>query len=166
VFTLIQKIAQSDATTVLISGESGTGKDLVAKAIHYESQRSQYPFVAMNCGSLPDTLIESELFGHEKGAFTDAKFAKKGLIELANQGTVLLDEIGDATPSLQVKLLRFIEEKSFKRIGGTKDIEVNIRIIASTNRELEGLVKDGRFREDLYYRLNWMASTSLSQAQL
>ncbi|MFQ5825389.1 MAG: sigma-54-dependent transcriptional regulator [bacterium] len=153
VFTLIRKIAQSDATTVLISGESGTGKDLVAKAIHYESQRFQYPFMAMNCGSLPDTLLESELFGHEKGAFTDAKVAKKGLFELADKGTVLLDEIGDASPSLQIKLLRFIEEKTFKRIGGTKDIEVDVRIIAATNRALDRLVKEGLFREDLYYRL-------------
>ncbi|MFQ6112878.1 MAG: sigma-54-dependent transcriptional regulator [bacterium] len=153
VYALIHKIAQSDATTVLISGASGTGKDLVAKAIHYESQRFQYPFMAMNCGSLPDTLLESELFGHEKGAFTDAKAAKKGLFELADKGTVLLDEIGDASPSLQVKLLRFIEEKTFKRIGGTKDIEVNVRIIAATNKALDRLVKDGHFREDLYYRL-------------
>jgi DNA-binding NtrC family response regulator len=153
VFTLIHKIAQSDATTVLISGESGTGKDLVAKAIHYESKRFQYPFMAMNCGSLPDTLLESELFGHEKGAFTDAKAAKKGLFELADKGTVLLDEIGDASPSMQVKLLRFIEEKTFKRIGGTKDIEVDVRIIAATNKALDQLVKEGHFREDLYYRL-------------
>jgi DNA-binding NtrC family response regulator len=153
VFTLIYKIAQSDATTVLISGESGTGKDLVAKAIHYESQRFQYPFMAMNCGSLPDTLLESELFGHEKGAFTDAIAAKKGLFELADKGTVLLDEIGDASPSLQVKLLRFIEEKTFKRIGGTKDIEVDVRIITAANKPLDRLVKEGQFREDLYYRL-------------
>jgi len=154
VFTLIHKIANSDATTVLISGESGTGKDLAARAIHYESQRSQFPFMAINCGSLPDTLLESELFGHEKGAFTDAKAAKKGLFELANCGTVLLDEIGDATASLQVKLLRFIEEKSFKRIGGTRDVEVDVRIIAATNKDLKLLVEKDRFREDLYYRLN------------
>ncbi|MFQ5753931.1 MAG: sigma-54-dependent transcriptional regulator, partial [bacterium] len=153
VFRLIRKIMQSDAATVLITGESGTGKDLVAKAIHYEGQRFQYPFMAMNCGSLPDTLLESELFGHEKGAFTDAKFTKKGLFELADKGTVLLDEIGDASPSLQVKLLRFIEEKTFKHIGGTKDIEVNVRIIAATNKALDRLVKEGHFREDLYYRL-------------
>ncbi|MFQ5865944.1 MAG: sigma-54-dependent transcriptional regulator [bacterium] len=153
VFTFIRKIAQSDATTVLISGESGTGKDLVAKAIHYESQRFQYPFMAMNCGSLPDTLLESELFGHEKGAFTDAKVAKKGLFELADKGTVLLDEIADASPSLQVKLLRFIEEKTFKRIGGTEDIEVDVRIITATNKALDRLVEEGLFREDLYYRL-------------
>ncbi len=153
VFSLIRRIAQNDATTVLITGESGTGKDLVAKAIHYESKRLQYPIMAVNCGSLPDTLLESELFGHEKGAFTDAKIAKKGLLELADRGTVLLDEIGDASPSFQVKLLRFIEEKTLKRIGGTKDIEVDVRIIAATNKSLKLLVQDGRFREDLYFRL-------------
>ncbi len=154
VFALIRKIARNDATTVLVNGESGTGKDLVAKAIHYESDRSQGPFMAMNCGSMPDTLLESELFGHEKGAFTDAKAVKKGLFELANHGTVLLDEIGDASASLQVKLLRFIEEKTFKRIGGTKDIDVDVRIVAATNRALDLMVKEGSFREDLYYRLN------------
>lgn len=154
VFTLTLKIARSDATTVLILGESGTGKDLVAKAIHYEGKRSQYPFMAINCGSLPDTLLESELFGYEKGAFTDAKTSKKGLFELANHGTLLLDEIGDASPSFQVKLLRFLEEKSFKHIGGNKDIEVDIRIIAATNQNLEKRVKEGKFRQDLFYRIN------------
>jgi transcriptional regulator with PAS, ATPase and Fis domain len=153
VFSLVRKIAHSDATTVLISGESGTGKDLVAKAIHYESRRSQHPFIAVNCGSLPDTLLESELFGHERGAFTDARAAKDGLFELADKGTVLLDEIGDASASFQVKLLRFIEDKTFKRIGGIKDIEVNVRIIAATNKDLKRLVEESRFREDLYYRL-------------
>jgi|Deesub1362B_J571_1020462.scaffolds.fasta_scaffold00651_13 DNA-binding NtrC family response regulator len=154
IFELIQKISKSNATTVLITGESGTGKDLVAKAIHYESNRAQYPFMAINCGTLPDPLLESELFGHEKGAFTDAKEAKKGLFELANHGTVLLDEIGDASLNLQVKLLRFLEEKKFKRIGGTRDIEVDIRVIAATNRNLKALVREGKFREDLFYRLN------------
>ncbi len=154
VFRLIQKIVRSDTTTVLILGESGTGKDLIAKAIHYDSQRFQYPFMAVNCGSLPDTLLESELFGHERGAFTDAKVTKKGLLELADKGTVLLDEIGDASPSLQIRLLRFIEEKTFKRIGGTKEIEVNVRIVAATNKSLEKMVKEGKFRVDLYYRLN------------
>ncbi len=153
VFSLIRKIAQSDATTVLITGESGTGKDLVAKAIHYESQRSNYPFMALNCGSLPDTLLESELFGYEKGAFTDAKATKKGLLEMANNGTIFLDEIGDASLNFQVKLLRFLEDRTFKRIGGTKDIEVNVRVVAATNKNLEELVKEGKFREDLYYRL-------------
>ncbi len=153
VYAFIRKISQSDATTILIYGESGTGKDLVAKAIHYESKRFQYPFMALNCGALPDTLVESEIFGHEKGAFTDAKTAKKGLFELADKGTVLLDEIGDASPSLQVKLLRFIEDRTFKHIGGTRDIDVNVRVIAATNRDLKDLVKEGHFREDLYYRL-------------
>ncbi|HHL71588.1 MAG TPA: sigma-54-dependent Fis family transcriptional regulator, partial [Bacteroidetes bacterium] len=153
VFALIRKIAQSDATTVLITGESGTGKDLVARAIHYESRRAPYPYMAINCGSLPDTLLESELFGHEKGAFTDARTAKKGLLELADKGTVLLDEIGDASLSLQIKLLRFMEEKVFKRIGSTRDVEVNVRIIAATNRNLEQLVAERQFREDLYFRL-------------
>jgi len=153
VFTMIHKIAQNDAKTILITGESGTGKDLVAKAIHFESPRSQYPFLAVNCGSLPDTLLESELFGHDKGAFTDAKGTKKGLFELADKGTVLLDEIGDASASFQTKLLRFLEEKIFKRIGGTKDVKVDVRIIAATNKPLEKLVDQGDFREDLYYRL-------------
>ena len=154
VYSLIQKIAQNDATTVLITGESGTGKDLVAKAIHYESKRCAHPFMAINCGSLPDTLLESELFGHERGAFTDAKTSKKGLFELADKGTVLLDEIGDASPSLQVKLLRFLEERTLRRIGGTRDIEVDVRIVAATNKPLETLVREGKFRDDLYYRLN------------
>ncbi|KAA3618886.1 MAG: sigma-54-dependent Fis family transcriptional regulator [Calditrichaeota bacterium] len=154
VIQLIDKIAKSDAETILLTGESGTGKDLVAKAIHYESPRMNYPFMAVNCGALPDTLLESELFGHERGAFTDAKDVKRGLFELADKGSILLDEIGDASPSFQIKLLRFIEEKLFKRVGGTKDIEVNVRIIAATNKDLKKLVKEEQFREELFYRLN------------
>lgn len=153
VFDLIAKIARSDATTVLVQGESGTGKDLVAKVIHYQSDRAEKPFMEINCTALPETLVESELFGHEKGAFTDAKAMKKGLFELADNGTVYLDEIGDMMPGTQAKLLKVIEYKAFKRIGGTKDIEVNVRIIAATNRNIEEAVKKGRFREDLYYRL-------------
>ncbi len=154
VINLVDKVAHSDAETILITGESGTGKDIVAKAIHYESPRMDYPFMAVNCGALPDTLLESELFGYEMGAFTDAKGRKQGIFELANRGSILLDEIGDASPSFQVKLLRFIEEKQFKRVGGTKDISVDIRVIAATNKDLKKLVKEELFREDLYYRLN------------
>jgi len=153
VFKLISKVAQSDASTVLLQGESGTGKDLVAKIIHYQSSRAERPFMEINCTALPDTLVESELFGHEKGAFTDAKAMKKGLFELADGGTIYLDEIGDMTPSTQSKLLKIIESKSFKRIGGTKDIAVDVRIITATNRNLEEEVRKGHFREDLYYRL-------------
>jgi DNA-binding NtrC family response regulator len=154
VFELIAKITQSDATTVFLYGESGTGKDMTAKVIHYQSKRSEKPFMEINCTALPDNLVESELFGHEKGAFTDAKTMKRGLFELANGGTVFLDEIGDMTPATQAKLLKVIEGKSFKRIGGTRDIEVDLRIIAATNKNIEENVKKGLFREDLYYRLN------------
>jgi len=153
ILEMVKRIAKSDATTVLIHGESGTGKELLAKAIHYQSSRADRPFMAINCTALPETLVESELFGHEKGAFTDAKYTKKGLLELANGGTVLLDEIGDMKPSTQAKLLRVIEEKNFKRVGGTKDIHVDVRIIATTNRDLSNQIKEGTFREDLYYRL-------------
>ena len=153
IFELIRKIARSDATTVLILGESGTGKDLVAKAIHYESSRWDAPFVPVNCSALPESLLESELLGYERGAFTDAKRAKKGLIELADRGTLFLDEIGELHPMTQVKLLRIIEERKFKRIGGTQDIEANIRIIAATNRDLESAVREGAIRQDFYHRL-------------
>ena len=152
-FDLISKIAKSDATTIFINGESGTGKDLVAKVIHYQSSRTGSPFMEINCTALPDTLVESELFGYEKGAFTDAKTTKKGLFELADGGTVFLDEIGDMKPSTQAKLLKVIENKSFKRIGGTKDIVVDVRIIAATNKLMQEEVRKGNFREDLYYRL-------------
>ena len=152
-FGLISKIARSDATTVFLNGESGTGKDLVAKVIHYQSSRAERPFMEINCTALPDALVESELFGYEKGAFTDAKAQKKGLFELADGGTVFLDEIGDMQPATQAKLLKVIENKSFKRIGGTKDIVVDVRIIAATNKNMQEAVRRGGFREDLYYRL-------------
>ncbi len=150
---LILKIARSDATTVLIQGESGTGKELVAKAIHYSSARADKPFMAINCAALPVTLLESELMGHEKGAFTDAKTSKKGLFELADGGTVFLDEIGDMDQSMQAKLLRMLEDKTFKRVGGVKDIKVDVRVISATNQELTKVMSEGRFRKDLYYRL-------------
>ncbi|MDH4162673.1 MAG: sigma-54 dependent transcriptional regulator [Nitrospirota bacterium] len=150
---LIAKIAKSDATTVLIQGESGTGKELVAKAVHSGSLRAERPFMAINCAALPLTLLESELMGHEKGAFTDAKAAKKGLFELADGGTVFLDEIGDMDISMQAKLLRILEEKSFRRIGGVKDIKVDVRVISATNQDLSRAMNEGRFRKDLYYRL-------------
>ncbi len=150
---LIIKIAKSDATTVLIQGESGTGKELVAKALHSSSSRADQPFMAINCAALPITLLESELMGHERGAFTDAKTTKKGLFELADGGTVFLDEIGDMPMSMQAKLLRLLEEKSFKRVGGVKDISVDVRVVSATNQELSKAMQEGKFRKDLYYRL-------------
>jgi len=152
-FELVKKVANSEASTVLIYGESGTGKDLIARVIHFQSRRAQAPFMAINCASLPEHLMESELFGHEKGAFTDAKSLKLGQFELAEGGTVYLDEIGDLDPGLQAKLLRFIEEKTFKRVGGIKDIEVDVRIVAATHKDLEKAVQESRFRQDLFYRL-------------
>jgi DNA-binding NtrC family response regulator len=151
---LIRKIAGSGASTILLTGESGTGKGLAARAIHTESPDADKPFLTITCTALPENLLESELFGHEKGAFTDAKTSKKGLFETAEGGTVFLDEIGDMSLNLQAKLLRFLEEKSFRRLGGTHDIEVKTRIIAATNSNLRDLVSDGGFRMDLYYRLN------------
>jgi DNA-binding NtrC family response regulator len=152
--TLAAKVAHSPASTVLITGESGTGKDLLAKVIHYGSSRAARPFMNITCSALPETLLESELFGHERGAFTDARQQKKGLFEQADQGTVFLDEIGETVSTLQAKLLRFLEEKAFRRLGGSSDITVDVRVIAATNRDLEQQVRDGKFREDLYYRLN------------
>ena len=151
---LAAKVAQSPSSTVLLTGESGTGKDLLAKVIHYGSSRASRPFMNITCSALPETLLESELFGHERGAFTDARQQKKGLFEQADQGTVFLDEIGETVSTLQAKLLRFLEEKAFRRLGGSADITVDVRIIAATNRDLEQQVRDGKFREDLYYRLN------------
>jgi DNA-binding NtrC family response regulator len=151
---LLQKIAGSPASTVLLTGESGTGKDLAAKVIHYASSRASQPFMNITCSALPEALLESELFGHERGAFTGADRQKHGLLETADGGTVFLDEIGEMVPALQAKLLRFLEEKTFKRIGGSVDLRVDVRVIAATNRNLEDEVRERRFREDLYYRLN------------
>jgi DNA-binding NtrC family response regulator len=151
---LAAKVAESEVSSVLLQGESGTGKDLVAKAIHYGSQRAQRPFVAINCAALPATLIESELFGYEKGAFTDAKARKEGLFEQAEGGTLLLDEIGELELSLQAKLLRVLEEGAFRRVGGLKDIPLDVRVLAASNRDLKTESEAGRFRLDLYYRLS------------
>ena len=153
IFEIMKKVAESNATTVFVQGESGTGKELIAKEIHYLSARRDKLFVEVNCTALPETLLESELFGHEKGAFTDAKKQKKGLFEAADKGTLFLDEIGDMSPSMQAKLLRALQEKCFQRVGGTKKISVDTRIIASTNKDLQKAMKEGQFREDLYYRL-------------
>jgi two-component system, NtrC family, response regulator AtoC len=151
---LARKVAASDVSSVLLQGESGTGKDLVAKAIHHASSRSRKPFIAINCAAIPGTLIESELFGYEKGAFTDAKARKEGLFEQGEGGTIFLDEIGELELSLQAKLLRVLEEGNFRRVGGLKDIPLNIRVIAASNRDLRGESEKGAFRLDLYYRLS------------
>ena len=153
VFDVVRKVADAKSN-VLIFGESGTGKELVARAIHYNSARSPMPFVAVNCSAVPETLLESELFGHMKGSFTGAMANKAGLFEIANGGTIFLDEIGDTTPTIQVKLLRVIQEREFRRVGGTQDVKVDVRIVAATNKDLEKAVADGSFREDLYYRLD------------
>jgi DNA-binding NtrC family response regulator len=159
VIAVALKVAQSEATTVLIQGESGTGKDLLAKAIHYESSRAEEPFMEIACTAMPENLLESELFGHERGAFTDAKIQKKGLFEIAQGGTIFLDEIGDMSGGLQAKLLRVLEERRFRRVGGTKDITMDVRIIAATNRDLRQAVETGSFRKDLYYRLQVVTIT-------
>jgi len=152
VFSAIEKVSKSDAS-VLVVGESGTGKELVARAIHRQSARRSGPFIAINCGAIPETLLESELFGHEKGAFTGAHVQRQGRVELANGGTLFLDEIGELPGTLQVKLLRFLQEREIERIGGRAPIEVDVRIIAATNIDLSKAMSEGRFREDLYYRL-------------
>ena len=150
---VLEKVARSEASTVLVQGESGTGKELVAKWLHYSSYRADKPFIAINCAAVPATLLESELFGHEKGAFTDAKNTKKGLFELADGGTVFLDEIGDMEMGMQAKLLRFLEDRSFRRIGGGRVFTVDVRIISATNRDLLKAIEEKSFRNDLYYRL-------------
>jgi DNA-binding NtrC family response regulator len=149
----VRKVASSEATTILIQGESGTGKDLIAKAIHYDSSRQDKLFVPINCSAIPETLMEAELFGHEKGAFTDAKQMKKGLFETADGGSLFLDEIGELSPLLQAKLLRVLEDQVIRRVGGLRDMQVDVRVIAASNRDLEKAVREGQFRQDLYYRL-------------
>jgi DNA-binding NtrC family response regulator len=153
VFELIAKIAPTNST-VLICGESGTGKELVARAIHAGSPRHDRPFVSINCGAMPDELLESELFGHARGSFTGAVTAKKGLFEVADGGTLFLDEIGDTTPAMQIKLLRVLQERRIRRVGGTEETEVNVRVLAATNQDLDLMVRERRFREDLFYRIN------------
>lgn len=152
-YDLLEKVAPTK-TNILITGESGTGKELVAKAIHYNSPRKDKPFVTLNCGAIPESLIESELFGHMRGAFTDAISTKKGLFEVADEGTIFLDEISELPLMMQVKLLRVLQDREFKRVGGTEDIRVDVRILSATNKDLEGAVREKQFREDLFYRLN------------
>jgi len=158
---MIRQLAASEAQTILVQGESGTGKELVARALHYGSARHELPIIEVNCAAIPETLFESELFGHEKGAFTDAKAGKKGLMELADRGTLFLDEVSEMSAGSQAKFLRCLQERVFKRVGGTRDIKVNVRVIAATNRSLDQLVREGRFREDLFYRLNVIPVTLL-----
>src|SRR3954447_15815307 len=153
VFEMVETVAAT-GSTVLVTGESGTGKELIARAIHVRSPRSDRPFVAVNCGALSETLLDSELFGHMRGSFTGADGNKKGLIEVAEKGTIFLDEIGEMSPMLQVKVLRVLQERKFRRLGGTEEVDADIRIIAATNRDLAKMVAEGQFREDLYYRIN------------
>jgi two-component system response regulator AtoC len=152
--SFVRRVAASEATTVLLEGENGTGKDLIAKTLHYQSLRQAEPFIAINCAAIPETLLESELFGYEKGAFTDARSQKRGIFELADKGTLFLDEIGEIPLMLQAKLLRVLEEQSFRRLGGLKDIQLDLRVLAATNKNLREAVKEGAFRQDLYFRLN------------
>ncbi|MGJ5819662.1 sigma-54 interaction domain-containing protein [Paludibaculum fermentans] len=150
----VRRVAISEATTILLEGENGVGKDLIAKTLHYQSTRQAEPFIAINCAAIPDTLLESELFGYEKGAFTDARAQKKGIFELADKGTLFLDEIGEIPLMLQAKLLRVLEEQCFRRLGGLKDIKLELRVVAATNKNLREAVKEGAFRQDLFFRLN------------
>jgi len=154
VLNFVRRVAASEATTILLEGENGTGKDLIAKTLHYQSLRQAEPFIAINCAAIPETLLESELFGYEKGAFTDARSQKRGIFELADRGTLFLDEIGEIPLMLQAKLLRVLEEQSFRRLGGLKDINLDLRVVAATNKNLREAVKEGAFRQDLYFRLN------------
>ncbi|MGC8882348.1 MAG: sigma-54 interaction domain-containing protein [Bryobacteraceae bacterium] len=154
VLNFVRRVAISEASTILIEGENGVGKDLIAKFIHYQSLRAAEPFIAINCAAIPETLLESELFGYEKGAFTDARAQKRGIFELADKGTLFLDEIGEIPLMLQAKLLRVLEEQSFRRLGGLRDINLDLRVIAATNKNLREAVKEGAFRQDLYFRLN------------
>jgi two-component system response regulator AtoC len=154
VIHFVRRVAASEATTILLEGENGTGKDLIAKTLHYQSLRQAEPFIAINCAAIPETLLESELFGYEKGAFTDARSQKRGIFELADKGTLFLDEIGEIPLMLQAKLLRVLEEQSFRRLGGLKDIKLDLRVLAATNKNLREAVKEGAFRQDLYFRLN------------
>jgi PAS domain S-box-containing protein len=154
VMNFVRRVAISEATTVLLEGENGVGKDLIAKTLHYQSLRQAEPFIAINCAAIPETLLESELFGYEKGAFTDARAQKKGIFELADKGTLFLDEIGEIPLMLQAKLLRVLEEQSFRRLGGLRDINLDLRVIAATNKNLREAVKENAFRQDLYFRLN------------
>ncbi len=154
VMNFVRRVAASEASTILIEGENGTGKDLVAKTLHHQSLRQAEPFIAINCAAIPETLLESELFGYEKGAFTDARAQKRGIFELADKGTLFLDEIGEIPLMLQAKLLRVLEEQCFRRLGGLKDIQLDLRVVAATNKNLREAVQEGAFRQDLYFRLN------------
>lgn len=154
VMNFVRRVAASEATTILLEGENGTGKDLIAKTLHYQSLRQAEPFIAINCAAIPETLLESELFGYEKGAFTDARQQKRGIFELADRGTLFLDEIGEIPLMLQAKLLRVLEDQTFRRLGGLKDIKLDLRVVAATNKNLREAVREGAFRQDLYFRLN------------
>src|SRR5436305_904897 len=154
VMNFVRRVSASEATTILLEGENGTGKDLIAKTLHYQSMRQAEPFIAINCAAIPETLLESELFGYEKGAFTDARSQKRGIFELADKGTLFLDEIGEIPLMLQAKLLRVLEDQNFRRLGGLKDIQLDLRVVAATNKNLREAVKEGAFRQDLYFRLN------------